>query len=222
MIGIYCILNRLNGKRYYGQSLNLEYRMSFLERNSHLNSSLEKYRRDNFEIFVVEECTIDELDERERFYISRDDTMDPSLGYNKTSGGNLNKVFSEETLRKMSDVRIGVPHPRSGAKSLETRILQGKLLRSYQETEKYSKARSESMKRAWKDPDYREKMSKSQRGPRGSNPKLSEKMKGNQRCLGKKNVHRFVGDVKEVKKIDSSEYESYISSGWLPGMGPRR
>lgn len=97
--GIYCITNLINGKKYIGQSKTIEKRWnlhktsSFNSLNSDYNNSIHqairKYGIDNFKFEVLEECKIEELDEKEIYWISFYQTYPPELGkgYNLTSGG---------------------------------------------------------------------------------------------------------------------------------------
>lgn len=88
---IYKIVNKVNGKVYIGKTKrNLHDR--FLEhcRHSgssrtqamHIKRSILKYGKDNFEIFLVEECPLEELDQKEVYYIRLYKTYDHSIGYN--------------------------------------------------------------------------------------------------------------------------------------------
>lgn len=93
MVGIYSITNKINGKVYIGQSSDIEGRwkrhISFLNENSHHNKHIQaawnKFGKDNFEFNVVEECTEDELNEREIYYIQKYDSY--NSGYNLDLGG---------------------------------------------------------------------------------------------------------------------------------------
>ena len=87
MIGIYRITNLIDGKSYIGQSIDIrrrfcDHRCFAHETNRHLKFALEKYGKDNFKYEVLEECSAEMLDERERFYIK---TLSPE--YNVTNGG---------------------------------------------------------------------------------------------------------------------------------------
>ena len=96
MIGIYKITNNINNKSYIGQSINIEKRIkehfwkSFLEKDisftSILHTAIRKYGKENFVIEVLEECSLEELDDKEKYYIKKYNTISPN-GYNILSGG---------------------------------------------------------------------------------------------------------------------------------------
>ncbi len=114
--GVYCIYNVANNKRYVGQSIDIEFRERYhfyllrknAHFNSHLQSSFNKYGADSFEFRIVEIVPEFLLDQRERDWIAFHKSDKSEFGYNKSSGGNSNKVISEETRRKMSLARKGV------------------------------------------------------------------------------------------------------------------
>ena len=115
MIGIYCIENLIDKKKYIGQSCNIQRRIndhkSSLQRGSHRNAHLQrawnKYQEENFNFYVLESCPKTSLDERESYYISYFNTMKDEYGYNLEGGGNKNKVMSKETRHKISVSRKG-------------------------------------------------------------------------------------------------------------------
>lgn len=108
-IGIYCIENLLDHKKYIGQSVNLKKRLSKhlyeLKNNRHFNDHLQqawnKYGEENFKIFILDYCEKDELDKKEIYYIDLYNTMNRDYGYNKDSGGNKCKTRNEESCDKM-------------------------------------------------------------------------------------------------------------------------
>lgn len=115
MIGIYKITNTINGKCYIGKSLNIEHRLREHKRNSHSNEHLQnamkKYGIDNFTFEVLEECTKEEYDERERYWISYYKSRNKEYGYNIMPGGESNPGWNhtKETRQKMS-----MNHNKSG------------------------------------------------------------------------------------------------------------
>ena len=112
MIGIYCITNKINNKKYFGQSTNIEERKKHYFNygdfpNDHLKNAFNKYGKENFEFKIIKYCKEKYLDRFEKLYIRTNDTMNPNKGYNKEAGGNLNKHLSEETKRKISESCTG-------------------------------------------------------------------------------------------------------------------
>lgn len=97
MIGIYMIINQINNKVYIGQSQNIKqrwraHRTRPFNSNSNdyekpLYRSIRKYGLNNFIFQVLEECRIEELDEREIYWITFYDATNPEKGYNLTKGG---------------------------------------------------------------------------------------------------------------------------------------
>lgn len=88
MVGIYKITKIENGKSYIGQSNNIERR--FAEHKTKIDIPIEvaiqKYGVSAFSFEVIEECTLDMLDEREKYWISYYNTY-KGFGYNCNEGG---------------------------------------------------------------------------------------------------------------------------------------
>ena len=101
MKGVYKIINIITNKYYIGSSNNIEDRLKTHFRelknnrhpNKHLQSSYNKYGKDNFSTSILEEC--DNIIEREQFYI---DNSNWNMLYNKTrkAGGGGGDTTSKE------------------------------------------------------------------------------------------------------------------------------
>lgn len=71
-----------------------------------LNNAIRKYNIKNMKLILLKECPIIELDDYEKLFIKRFNTLSPN-GYNLMSGGNSNKTASNDTLLKMSQSMLG-------------------------------------------------------------------------------------------------------------------
>lgn len=101
MIGIYKITNKLNGKCYIGQSVDMKKRLNQHKSNIKYSniSWYPKARKESnsikdFAFEVVEECKKDMLDEREKYWIKYYDSY--KCGYNLTEDGKFHGVFTGE------------------------------------------------------------------------------------------------------------------------------
>lgn len=115
--GIYCIENTANGKRYIGQSINIEKRIyqhkynwkkaDFNEtcgENRPLWYAIKKYGESSFNIYLLHACTKDELNYLETLYIQKFNTLASENGYNILKDGFSRRGthHTEETKIKLS------------------------------------------------------------------------------------------------------------------------
>lgn len=111
IIGIYCIENKINNKKYIGQSVDIKSRWSKhkneLESNIHHNQYLQqswnKYGKENFKFYIIIECSKSELNELEICYIKKFDSINKKYGYNLTKGGDKKVQFTYDVLEKISN-----------------------------------------------------------------------------------------------------------------------
>lgn len=114
MIGIYKITNNKNGKSYIGQSNHIKrrwkdhrtraFQSTSNQYNSHLYRAIREYGLDSFSFKVLEECPLEQLDEREKYYVQFYDTY--KNGYNLTEGGDsgTSSILSREQVDEIVEL----------------------------------------------------------------------------------------------------------------------
>jgi len=120
MIGIYVIENKLDGKKYIGQSLDIEERFRrhrYREINEHLKNSFKKYGHENFEFKIL--ATIEsndyktkqeiknKLNDLEIMYIASFDATNPLKGYNIRKGGTY-RINYEVPLSRREKISLSL------------------------------------------------------------------------------------------------------------------
>lgn len=122
--GIYKITNLINNKCYIGQSINIEKRWTnekcsaFNPKDESYNTALSrafrKYGINNFSFSIIEECSREELNEKEKKYIEYYDSH--YNGYNSTDGGegNLNCFvkINNDDLKIIFDLLMNTTIPQ--------------------------------------------------------------------------------------------------------------
>ena len=118
MMGIYKIENLINGKRYIGQSGNIQERwadhkrinerpLEIIKQRYPLYRAFNKYGLDNFSFEIIEECSADELDAKERYWIAYYHTYINDIqcnGYNLTLGGGGNQQITSDEIQTFIDL----------------------------------------------------------------------------------------------------------------------
>lgn len=99
---IYIIKNTVSDKVYVGQtkvSLKLRFQNHLsAARNGKdyiIGKAIRKYGEDKFYIELLEECTVEELNEREKYWIAFFNSTDNRFGYNISIGGNVIRTTKE-------------------------------------------------------------------------------------------------------------------------------
>jgi group I intron endonuclease len=114
---VYKITNKVTNKIYIGitnQGSGIRYRHHWYESRigdpCPIHKSMAKYGEENFTLEVIDFAdTYDELKEKEKYWIKFYNSMDRSIGYNLTEGGDgtFGRMHSEETKEKIRQKAIG-------------------------------------------------------------------------------------------------------------------
>ena len=211
---IYQIKNKINNKKYFGQTIRTliaridDYKRGF--GNDYLNNAFNKYGWDNFEFSVIDTAsTIDELNNKEIYYINKYNTNNRKFGYNIELGGG-NKIPTIETLEKMSRSHSGKKQTNSWInKRIATAGTEEAKKYGRKKTDKEKKELSKKSPKYWlgknRDKETKEKISKTKK-ERG----LSEKQK--------KQLYKTVY-VKNIKTNEIIEtYESTAHASVIVGV----
>ena len=152
---IYKITNLINNKIYIGQTtqpLNCRWNdhCHSKRKNNAITNAIRKYGKDNFSIEVL--ATVyktDDLNRLEKFYIEEFNSLAPK-GYNLKTGGQDHNRYTDESKKKMSSARIGTTMPIDVRKKISKTHKQ-----RFKDNPLLSQQRSEMVKKAWTDPQYR-------------------------------------------------------------------
>lgn len=114
---VYKITNKINGKIYIGitnQGSGVRYYKHWSDARKGdpcpMHKAMAKYGKENFTLEIIDFAdTYEELKEKEKFYIKKFNSMDRSIGYNLTEGGDgtFGRFHSEETKEKIRQKALG-------------------------------------------------------------------------------------------------------------------
>lgn len=210
--GIYQIVNKINGKRYVGSSVNIERRWSGhrhrlrkgVATNNILLSSWLKYGEGSFYFEIIEECSRSELIAREQFHI------DQKSEYNsrKIADSNYGRVIGDDEKKARSKAMIE-RHRKSPHLAEATRKSLLEMWRNESNRAAWSESISKSAKKSWSNPkkkkdrlsyiddDYRKSVSIRNTGK--SNPNYDDTM--------------FSFNHIESGEVTMTKYEFYMKYG---------
>lgn len=125
MIGIYKITNP-KGKIYIGQSVDIEHRFYYYQTSwkwckaqTKLYNSIDKHGWDNHIKEVIEECTLEQLNEREIYWINELDSV--LNGLNLKYGG-VGGKHSEQTKENIRQSLLGKKHSKERVENRSKKI----------------------------------------------------------------------------------------------------
>jgi group I intron endonuclease len=173
MIGIYKITNP-KGKAYIGQSTKIEIRTNFYKtynckKQPKLLNSLKKYGWEQHIFEIIEECSLEQLNEREIYWGSHYGVLGKS-GLNLRLG-NGRGACSDETKQKMSKSHLGKKD------SEETKKKKSQILKGKPKPEGFGENHSKLLKGKSKPEGFGEKLSKAKIGvplPLGTGEKIGK------------------------------------------------
>ena len=157
--GIYCIINKINGKCYIGSAISVSRRLiahrynlnKNIHNNVYLQSSWNKYRKENFEFNVLEYVEKEKLIEKEQYYLDLFCSYDRKRGYNirlnaKSQFGFKHSIkFKERVSLQMKGNKysLGRKHSNEFKQNMSTRLKGNKYAFGYKYTEEQKQRRSE-------------------------------------------------------------------------------
>lgn len=207
---IYKITNKTNGKMYIGRSKSVESRFykhiriaeTFSESDNHfqaIHGAIKKYGKENFIFDIIEECSEENANERESYWINQLKTQNKSYGYNLTSGGDGVLNRSEESkakwLAKMLGRHLSEEHKQKISESNKGKII------SEEVKQKISKANSGENNGMFDNTHSlktREKMSISQSRRLNRDPLTEEHKQRNRSATQKQDFsYRIPKEIKE-------------------------
>ena len=220
MLSIYKITNLVNNKVYIGQTRQ-DIHKRFIQHcscsnknfyKSKLHEAIRKYGKNNFTIECIDTASnLDELNEKEVYWINYYNSLDINFGYNITSGGGgtPNYHHSDETKKVISE--------------------KGKGLKRSEEVRKHMSEAQKKVKHKPASEQTKLKMSLTRMGHKTSNEtrqKISKSNKGKIRTEQQKldNKTRQTGK-KYISNLDlyisiiamPNELDYYLDNGWILG-----
>ena len=132
---IYTITNLINGKKYVGQTIHsMNQRMTGHKAAAKTNSYplYHAFKKHGLASFVIEEIdratSVDELNEKEVYWINVFDTLSPN-GYNLKLGGNGGGCHSEESKKKIGLANSGKRNKSNTPRTEEHKLALSKALK---------------------------------------------------------------------------------------------
>lgn len=228
---IYKTTNLVNGKIYIGKDKNNN--PAYLGSGKILHLAFQKYGIENFNKEILEECeTLEDLNEREKYWIGFYNSTDRKIGYNIALGGNggdtISKHPNKDEIRSKHSEWMIENNPTRGRKKTEDEIERWKesFVGKYRDetnpnfggkrTESSKDKMSKTRKRWWNNlsdgerENISKKISEANKGKEGywkgkNNDVHSEWMKQNNPMKGKTHTDDIKQRISEANKKPKSE-----------------
>lgn len=125
---IYLIENKINGHKYVGQTrvkLKERLRQHYCESKKYTNrplyNAINKHGIGNFKVEILEKCSVDSLDDREKYWINFFDTFKDPKHYNCTPGGEGGEI-SDDVKQRISKGMSLVPRGEKWEQSMSVSL----------------------------------------------------------------------------------------------------
>lgn len=246
MIGVYKFENTINGKVYIGQSVQAEERYRQHVRaidnykiDTKFYRALRKYGIEKFEFKIIEVCNVEDLNEREMYWIKFFNSREN--GYNTTEGADFNPsnypeivekrrqtlLYNEEVNAKLS--QKGEDNPRAilsenDVKTIRTHYAEGKSFAdSYSEfSDKISRDGFQAcwLGQSWKEimPEVFENRRKNNGGSDRSREEIYQLridyMEGLSRAEIKEKYGFSTNQTRRILKLERWKYPETIPDGY--------
>lgn len=205
--GIYMIVNQITGEQYIGQSRNILQRWyshsaPHAREYNRLQTDIKKQGKKTFTLLILEECSVEELDEKEIFYIAK---FKPE--YNVSTGGRGNQGFKPTEAQKEMSRQGALKQWREMDEETKQRIIKNNLTghhKGYKMSEETKRKLIESHKGKKWTPELRAKIAEAKR-------------------IKKENGYRQTNEGHKKPVIcttTSQEFESVKAAGEFFGIGP--
>lgn len=171
---VYVHVNKINDKKYvgltkHGEDPNKRWRNGTHYEGTYFGRAVNKYGWNNFEHIILESnLSLEQANQKEKYYIKLYNSNNCDFGYNSTSGGDAEFTFTEDTLKKLSV--ISKARKRRPFTEEEKQLISQKtkeamnsperrahMLEVYK-SEDWLKKNSEATKKQWQNTDLREKV----------------------------------------------------------------
>lgn len=139
---IYKVTNIINNKIYIGQVYNKTIYDRFnrhcdsasSDSNSYLGRAIHKYGKENFIVECIEECfSVQELNEREKYWIKYYNSTDRKIGYNLTAGGEGGNTYLCKSEEEMAEIKAKISKANTGRNNGKSNQLKIKSIKTGEE-----------------------------------------------------------------------------------------
>ena len=202
MIGIYKITSP-SGKVYIGQTTNFTKRKNYYKNGAkpyqiRIHNSLQKYGYDAHTIVLIEQCSAEILNERERYWQDFYDVIgENGLNCRLTETKDKSGFISEESKVKMSEARKGRVFDQNWIEKLRI-AATGK-----RHTEETKKRMSEIFKGKKKSSEHISKLPQNQKGYKGKKRSEETKLKQSLNSGTARTVYQYTHDLTYVAEYRS-------------------